>query len=308
MQKMESERFRLKPGATIGVAAPAGPFDEDLFATGLSIIEGMGFKAHVDPRIAAKTAFLAGDDRQRADVLHALFENKGISAIICARGGYGSLRLLPLLDAPLISRNPKPVIGFSDITALLLFLSLRCGIPAIHGPVVTSLATSDAATLAGLEKLLSGAAIAIAADPADVLRPGIAAGPLIGGNLTTLNHLLATGFMPDLSGCILLLEDIHEAPYRLDRMLCQMRMAGCFDALAGLALGTFEYCGEPAHIRDVFLTHFERLSIPVMGGFPIGHGATNLAVPLGVPAVLDTGRATLSVDFSNQAGASTSHG
>lgn len=296
--QLDITRFRLNPGDTLGVAAPAGPFDETLFRKGMTVLEEMGFKLYVDPRISAKQAFLAGDDHQRADVLHALFENSDVSAIICARGGYGSLRLLPLIDEAFIRRNPKPVIGFSDITALLLHLLCRCRIPVVHGPVVTSLANADAATLAGLKRLFAGKAITVLADPTQVMVSGKAAGPLMGGNLTTLNHLLATGFMPDLAGCLLLLEDINEAPYRLDRMLCQMRLAGCFDAIAGLVLGNFEHCGDPAVIREVVMTHFTSPSVPVMGGFPIGHGVTNIAVPLGVRAVLDTAAGTLGFDFA----------
>ena len=303
MPQSTRTRFRLNPGDTIGVAAPAGPFDGDLFQKGLSVLEGVGFKVHVDPRITARQAFLAGDDQQRAGVLHDLFENSDISAIICARGGYGSLRLLPLLDDNLIRQNPKPVIGFSDITALLVHLLARCSNPVIHGPVVTSLANADAASISALNILLSGKPISVAADSAEVMVPGVAEGPILGGNLTTINHLLGTGFMPDLSGCILLLEDINEAPYRLDRMLCQMRIAGCFDTIAGVALGSFKHCGEHDIVRDVFMTHFTSPSVPVMGGFPVGHGDANIAVPLGVPAVLDTAAGTLSIDREKPAGA-----
>ena len=295
MRKPSASDFTLNPGDTIGVAAPAGPFDRELFNKGRAVLEGMGFQVQADPRITERRGFLAGDDQQRVDVLHALFENDDISAIVCARGGYGSLRLLPLLDDFLIRQNPKPFVGFSDITALLNVLALRCNTPVIHGPVVTSLSYAGAETLAGLERILSGEAIVISALDPSVITPGRAAGPLFGGNLTTLNHLLATEFMPDLSGCILLLEDVNEAPYRIDRMLCQMRMAGCFDTVAGIALGHFKNCGTPEEIRGVFVAHFETLRIPVLGGLPIGHGDVNIALPLGVPATIDTANATLCV-------------
>ncbi len=301
MGKLNVTDFMLKPGDTIGVAAPAGPFDDAVFQKGRAVLEGMGFQVHVDPRITERCGFLAGDDRQRVDVLHALFDNDNISAIVCARGGYGALRLLPLLDEPRIRRHPKPLVGFSDITALLNPLAQRCATPVIHGPVLTSIASAEVETAASLERIFSGKEIVITAANADVMTPGRAAGPLFGGNLTTLNHLLATRFMPDLTGCIVLLEDVNEAPYRIDRMLCQMRMAGSFDAVAGIAVGHFRNCGTPEEMRNVFMSHFEALRIPILCGLPIGHGETNIAVPLGVPVVLDTESGTLCVDFKTKA-------
>jgi muramoyltetrapeptide carboxypeptidase len=288
--------FPISTGATIGVAAPAGPFDEALFREGVDRLAEMGFKVHVDPRIGAKTGFLAGGDAQRAEVLHDLFERNDISAIVCARGGYGSLRLLSLLNVDRIRNHPKPFVGFSDITVLLNFLAERCGTPTIHGPVATSLAGADADTLTGFQKALAGARVALTVSPLEAICPGSASGRLLGGNLTTLNHLLATGYMPDFRRSILLLEDVNEAPYRLDRMLCQMRLAGCFDGVAGVVLGRFHNCGQPGEARDVFVEHFEAFAVPVLGGFPIGHGGTNMAVPFGVPATVDADAGTLCVN------------
>ena len=288
---------RLKPGDTIGIVAPAGPFDPKIFLQGLSTVESLGFRTRVSDEIFDKTGYLAGNDAQRARLVNRLFKDPTINAIVCARGGFGSLRILPLVDFDVIRKNPKVFIGFSDITALLTAITTRGGLVSFHGPVVTTLAEASQIT----RKSLLGAISSdrpLEVEPAAgvVMRAGRAQGPLIGGNLTTLCHLLGTPFEPRFKHRILLLEDRGEALYRIDRMLCQMKLAGCFEGVAGLVLGSFEGCGSLDGVFQVFEEHFRDISVPILAGFDVGHGEQNLTMPLGIDAILDTDRQILSFD------------
>ena len=286
---------RLKPGDTIGVVAPAGPFDPKIFAQGLSTVESMGFRTRVSDEIFEKTGYLAGNDAHRARLVNRLFKDPAINAIVCARGGFGSLRILPLVDFDVIRENPKVFIGFSDITALLTSITTRSGLVSFHGPVVTTLAKAPEITRNTLLGAISSDR-PLEVQPANgvVIQAGRAQGPLIGGNLTTLCHLLGTPFELRFKHRILLLEDRGEAIYRIDRMLFQMKLAGCFDGIAGLVLGSFEGCGSLDAVFQVFEEHFRDISAPILAGFDVGHGEQNLTMPLGIEATLDTDRQLLS--------------
>ncbi len=279
----------LKEGDKIGIAAPAGPFEIEKFERGLAVIGKMGFVPVVDDDVYKRDRHLAGPDQHRAGHLNRLFANDEIQAIICARGGFGCLRVLPYLDYDLIREHPKTLIGFSDVTALLVALVQRCGLAGLHGPVVTSLGFADEESKARLKQVLTANAREDLApvDPV-VIRTGQASGLLTGGNLATLCHLVGTDFAPDFSGKIVLLEDVNEAPYRIDRMLTQMRMVGCFENVAGIVLGTFKDCGTNAEILAVIEDVFADFEGPLLGGFEIGHGKRNLAVPIGVLSEVDT--------------------
>ena len=278
------------PGAghTIGIIAPASPFDADRFEAGLDVIKGMGFEVFVAEAVRERTGYLAGADRQRAQVINKLFADPGIGAIWCARGGYGSMRCLPFIDYAGIRANPKVLIGASDATALLMSVYLRCKMPVVHGPMVVSLADADEPTCRSARLLFScEKAPGIASDPPIVICGGVARGPVAGGNLTTLAHLIGTGFEPDFSGHLLFLEDIGEAPYRIDRMLTQMKMAGKLSSVAGLILGRFTDCGRTQEILDIVEAICGDLGIPILAGIPAGHGLPNMMVPMGVEAELD---------------------
>jgi muramoyltetrapeptide carboxypeptidase len=286
---------RLKPGDTIGIVAPAGPFDPRIFSQGLSTLESLGFRTRVSDEIFEKTGYLAGNDAQRAQLVNRLFKDPAINGIVCARGGFGSLRILPLVDFNVIRENPKVFIGFSDITALLTSITTRSGLVSFHGPLVTTLAKATEITRNTLlEAISSDMPLEIQPANSVVIQAGRAQGPLIGGNLTTLCHLLGTPFEPRFNHRILLLEDRGEAPYRIDRMLLQMKLAGCFDGIAGLVLGSFEGCGSPDAVFQVFEEHFRDISAPILAGFAVGHGEQNLTLPLGIDAILDTDRQILT--------------
>ena len=279
----------LTPGDTIGIAALSSPFDREAFDNGVALIESWHYRVRVPESIFARDGFLAGSDRQRAEGFNGLMADSDIKAIICARGGYGSLRTLPYLDWDLISDNPKIVAGFSDVTALLTSLYERCRLACFHAPNVAGLGAADDLTRTGLKEILaSGPPPRIGvADPV-VLQPGTARAPIIGGNLTVLCHMLATPFAPRFEGHILLLEDRGEAPYRIDRMLTQMKMAGALAGVAGVALGCFTDCGDTRIIYKCITEIFADMRIPILGGFAFGHERTNLTVPLGCEAFLTT--------------------
>ncbi|MEE4265285.1 MAG: LD-carboxypeptidase [Desulfobacteraceae bacterium] len=286
---------RLKPGDKIGIAAPAGPFDRELFFQGVHIIEEMGFTVYIPEGLLDARGYLAGPDKHRAEIVNQLFADKSIGAIICARGGYGSLRILHLLDCDTIAKNPKIFIGFSDITALLTVLFGRCGLVTFHGPVVTSLADAHELTVSSLfQTITSGGKLEIEVPNGITINPGTASGILAGGNLATLCHLVGTLFAPNFANKILFLEDRAEAPYKIDRMLMQMKLAECFRQLAGIVLGSFEDCGPAEDIFNIIKDAFADCRIPVLAGLDAGHGNTNLTLPMGLEVTLDADRRLLA--------------
>jgi muramoyltetrapeptide carboxypeptidase len=255
----------------------------------------MGLVVRVSEHILDKTGFLAGPDRTRAEEMNRFFADPDIKAVICARGGYGALRILKHLDFSILAKNPKIILGFSDISALLCAVLRQSRIGVFHGPTVCQMGKMDFTSRIFIQDALMGdSPYLIEARDSIIFKAGKAQGPVLGGNLTTICHLLSTGYLPDFKGCVLLLEDVGEAPYRLDRMLTQLRMSGRLDHLAGIALGDFTRCGDPNEVYRVLGDRLGGLNIPVIAGFPVGHGPTNLTVPLGLVAVLDTETNTLS--------------
>lgn len=280
---------RLKAGDTIGIVAPSGPFDRERFAQGIAIIESMGFATRTDDRIFSRRGYLAGTDSERAAQFAEMFADPGIQAVMSARGGYGALRILNALDFSAIGAAAKAFIGFSDITALHRAIYLRCGLVTFHGPMVTTLPHSDAATRhCWYASLTEPVAPPIDLSGTRILKPGVAEGIVAGGNLATLCHLTGTSYGTAFDGNILLLEDIGEAPYRIDRMLTQMKLAGLLDKVAGLVLGSFEDCGSGNDLDALVAEIFSDLSIPIISGAPVGHGHCNWTLPLGLTARLDT--------------------
>ena len=285
----------LKPGDTLGIVAPASPFDNELFDAGIRTLGDMGFNLSVHRDIYERKGYLAGSDRHRADHLMRVFDDPKIDGIICARGGYGAMRTLQFLDAERISANPKIFVGFSDITALLSFLSAYCRMVCFHGPTITTLGKGEPETRDQLYSVLTQPMpMSIAAAPARVIRHGSAKGHFLCGNLTLLCHLTGTAFQPDYTGAIILFEDQGEAPYRIDRMLTQMRLAGCLDGVGGIALGTFKNCGTEKDVHAIFADILSGLEIPVVAGFEVGHTDVNLTVPIGATAQLESDSGTLT--------------
>jgi len=276
----------LVPGSPVRVVAPASPFDRNKFERGARAIEEMGLTLEIPDDVYARTDYLAGEDPHRGDALVAALEDPNVTAIWCARGGFGATRLLPRLAAARPS-GPKLLIGFSDISALIALWFARFGMTAIHGPVITSLADEPEESRAHLWRLLSGAGRGLSCElHAGYHGPAIE-GTLYASNLSLLAHLVGTPFLPDLSGCIVALEDVGERPYRLDRLLTHLKQSNIFVGAAALLLGTFHDCDE----RDGSILAEQGLSrglqgvtVPVLRGLRVGHSAPNFALPVGVRA------------------------
>ena len=285
---------RLIAGDTIGVIAPASPFEHEKFYQGLSVLESKGYTVKVAKDLFLRQGYLAGSDSHRARMLHRFFSDRDVKAIICARGGYGSMRILKLLDYKHIGANPKIIVGFSDISALLAAIHTKCSMVTFHGPVVTTFGEIDQESIDAFTTALSTErAVELISENKITIKSGVAVGAVLAANLTTLCHLTGTPFEPELAGRILILEDRGEAPYRIDRMLSQMKLAGCFKDIAGLALGAFEKCGDEESVYRIFEEIFADEQVPVLAGLEVGHRARNLTIPIGIDATLDTDRRSL---------------
>jgi muramoyltetrapeptide carboxypeptidase len=269
----------------VAVVAPASAFDRESFDAGLRVLAAR-YRPVFDEGLFARARYLAGNDARRHDELEAALADDRVRGVFAARGGYGMIRLLPKLRVGGLA--PKPVVGFSDLTALHLALQ-AAGWVSVHGPVLTQLGRQPDEVIGRLFDLLESGA-----PPAPLrgvpLVGGVAEGPLIGGNLSLVTRLLGTAHLPPLDGAILLLEDVGERPYRLDRMWTHLALAGVFDRVRGLALGDFTDCEEPDADyagRDVLADLARETGLPCLGGLPIGHGAVNRPVPLGTRVRLD---------------------
>ncbi len=288
----------LRPGDRIAVIAPASPFDRPSFEAGLRVLSER-YRPVFDEGCFVGTRYLAGDDSRRLDELTAALSDDSVKAIVAARGGYGTLRLLAGLWPKLQAAGfpPKLVVGFSDITALHAALQ-AAGWVSIHGPVVTQLGTQPPAVVDRLVHLLESPGAPAPPLRGTPLAGGLAEGPLLGGNLSVLTRLLGTRYLPALDGAILLLEDVGERPYRLDRMWTHLALAGVFERVRGLALGDFTGCEEPDAdygSAEVLAALVAETGLPCVGGLPIGHGAVNAPVPLGCRARLDASAGTLEM-------------
>ncbi len=285
---------RLTPGDTIGIVAPASPFDREQFEQGIAVIHRLGFASKLAKGIFAREGYLAGTDQQRALQLNAMADDDEVRALMCARGGFGTLKILDHLDYGLFRDRAKPLIGFSDITALHQALHLKSGLVTFHGPTVTTLARGDEASqMAWRNGLTDLNPMPLDLSDARPLQAGTAQGVFVGGNLTTLCHMVGTPYAVGFKDGLLLIEDTGEAPYRIDRMLTQMMMAGAFQGLRGLLLGSFKDCGDPHEVEALVQRLFGNMQIPIVAGVPVGHGDCNLTVPLGIPARLDTEKGEL---------------
>ncbi|HMK74467.1 MAG TPA: LD-carboxypeptidase [Myxococcaceae bacterium] len=282
----------LHPGDRIAVVAPSSPFDRERFDRGLERL-ARRYTPVLDPHVFDAERYLAGSDSVRAGSLHRALVDPGVQAVFCARGGSGAGRLLPLLDLEAVP--PRLLVGFSDATSLHAALQSR-GRTSVHAPVVTQLADQPESVLDRLFQLLEGGLPGPLAG-ATPLVPGVAEGPLLGGNLAVLVTLLGTPWLPDTRGAVLLLEDDGEQPYRLDRMWTHLRNAGVFAGLGGIALGDFTQCERPGAdftARDVLRSLAEETALPCAVGFPVGHGPVNMPLALGTRVRLDAGAGTLT--------------
>ena len=294
---------RLRRGDTIGLFCPAGPVrDAERLRAGIRLIEDLGFAVKIQGPATPADGYLADSDEQRAAHLHELWHDEEIKAIAAIRGGYGCLRMIELLDWDLFRRHPKFLVGFSDVTALLNILVDRAGLVAVHGPMAATLARSDEQSRASLFALLTGTfEERLKPKGVEILRGGTGRGRLVGGNLTTLVHLLATPWECSWDGCILVLEDTGEPLCRLDRMLTHLALAGRLQRLAGLVLGDFDLGHDDlanVRLQEAVWTRVLELAppgYPIWARFPVGHRQRNLALPIGMEAVLESDTGTLAL-------------
>ena len=287
----------LSLGDTIGIVAPAGPSDPDKLNRGSELIREMGYKTILPKFSGDSGGYLSAPDEIRARQLNRYFNDPSIKAVLCARGGYGSSRILNRIDYAAVKKYPKLFIGFSDITFLHSAIYKKCGLVTFHGPLATTLASSDRLSKDAFQRILNfpGDPL-LPLDGCRVVSSGRASGPIIGGNLTCLCHLMGTAYQPDSRGHLLFLEDKGEAVYRIDRMFTHLQSAGFLDHISGLILGSFESCGPYEQVIDIADEICCKKKIPVIAGFGAGHGKRNLTLPFGLPAVLDTEACSLRFD------------
>jgi muramoyltetrapeptide carboxypeptidase len=320
----------LKPGDLLKVIAPSGALREmEAFERGVEIWRSRGYQVKVSSTIGDTFGYLAGTDASRRQQLLDAWHDPECRGILCARGGYGGMRILedwtwrqynsqftihnsqlptthyqqPITNYPLpiTHYQPKWLIGFSDITALLWSLS-KAGISGVHAPVLTTLATEPNWSIQRLFDWVEGR-------PLLPLKGtgwggGVVTGMLLPANLTVATHLLGTSIQPNFDGVILALEDVTEAPYRIDRLLTQWRLSGAFTKVKGIALGRFSRCEPPPNIssltiEEVLRDRLSDLNLPIVSDLPFGHDGCNAALPVGIPATLDANSGQLTVSSGN---------
>ena len=295
---------RLKPGDVIGIISPASSSDDITKVNrGVEYLEKLGYRVEVGKNVGQASGYLAGSDAQRIADLHEMFKNKNIKAIFSIRGGYGSGRLLDKIDYKIIRNNPKIFVGYSDINALQMAFFVKTGLITFAGPMVAVDFHDEVSKFTEevfWRTITSNKAIGRIKNPRNekiyVLNKGRAVGRILGGNLSLLTSLNGTEYFPKLKDAILLLEDINEAPYRIDRMLNQLRLSKVFKQIKGIILGHFVDCIEPDPnkrtftLNEVIIEYFQGLKIPVVYNLKHGHVKDNITIPYGLKCVLNASR------------------
>ncbi len=297
---------RLRPGSLVGVAALSGPVRRESLDAGVATLERFGYRVRVARNVLETEPLLglAGDDEARLSGYMALAEDSDVEAIFFARGGYGVTRVLHRLPERLLAETAKLHCGFSDLTALAAFLRERCGLVSIHGPMVAAdlAAPLDEWTARFFPALLEGRGPdRLRVPSAEVLVPGRAEGPLVGGCLSLLAALCGTPWDFDYDGALLFLEEVGEEAYRVDRMLGTLVSSGRWDRLAGIIVGsmtrvTFGGSEDPERLRQLLLDRLAPLGVPVALGLPFGHGGANVPLPVGTRASWDGEARTLAFE------------
>ena len=291
---------RLCFSDVIGVVSPAAAVSEEKLRRGCNTLEQLGFGIRLGEHVLDRHRYLAGTDRDRAAELTTMFHDPSVQAIFCSRAGYGSGRLLPLLDLSTLLRTPKIFLGFSDVTLLLNMFVQQGEVVCFHGPVVAG-EFADGLTPHSQTHLLNLLTTGFGEESlafSTALRAGVGEGRLIGGCLSVLVATLGTSFALDTRDAILFIEDIGEKPYRIDRMLTQLKQAGKLDHLAGVIFGEMKSCrgdtDDPSLLLSVIADLFVDYDYPIGFGLPAGHEGENFALPLGVQARVDTHLHTLT--------------
>ncbi|HVR43301.1 MAG TPA: LD-carboxypeptidase [Thermoanaerobaculia bacterium] len=303
---------RLAPGDTVGMVLPASlEFETHELSIGVEQLEALGFRVKVGAHAADRHGYFAGRDLDRAADLDAMFADPEVDGIFAYTGGWGTPRLLPHLDYDAIRRNPKVLIGFSDVTALLNVIHQRTGLVTFHGPNASS--NLEPYSLENMRRvIMSAEPIGLLSNPEKpesaliqrryrtyTIRGGRASGTIVGGNLTLLAALMGTPYEVATEGAILFLEDVREAIYRVDRMLTQLAQGGKLERLAGVVFGECSHCpaeGSSFSLEQILRIHFEPLGVPVFAGFAFGHIEQKLTLPIGLAATMDADAGTIRID------------
>jgi len=305
----------LPDGGTIGVAAPASPYDSrsDVLR-GVEWWESQGYRVKLAPGTWERDDYVAGDPRQRAEDLNALFADPEVDVVQALQGGFGSAQAIPYLDFDVIAANPKPLVGFSDITALHVAIRQRAGLATIYANGLIGVGSTEVTSFSKdrlLDVLRGGGAGVVPPNPDDPwvrsIRGGRVTAPLVGGCLWLLMQTMGTPWEIELDAAILFFEDTHSPPYHIDGNLVQLAHAGKLDGVAGVVVGHMEKCdwgdlrpvsdwARSRSIEDVLEERLEPLGVPVLYGLPLGHGKHLAALPLGVTCTLDADARTLTVD------------
>ena len=307
---------RLSPGQTVGLVAPSSaPNEPEDIRFAIETLESLSFRVRPGAHVFERQGYLAGADAARAADLNAMFADDGIDVVWCVRGGYGASRILPLLDYGQMRRSPKPLIGYSDITALHMALHTQAGLVSFHGPVAWRAFTPY--TLGEWKRVMCepSVPVCVGAPPpfergegridrknrVTTLVPGRAQGRLVGGNLCLMAHLTGTPYAPDLRGAILFLEDIDEPYYRIDRFLTQLWLSVRLEGVAGVAFGKFTRCEPSASfvqnrvLEDILAERCCALGVPAISGLMIGHVDDQTTLPIGCLAELNADAGTLTL-------------
>jgi muramoyltetrapeptide carboxypeptidase len=303
---------KLLRGDLVGVISPASsPDDLTKINKGVAYLENLGYKVVVGKNVGKIKGYLAGTDKERLDDIHQMFADKEVKAIFNVRGGYGSLRLLDKIDYDLVKKNPKIFVGYSDINALQLAFFKKCGLVTFSGPMPAVDFIDDVSpfTEENFWRIVtSDKKIGKFHNPNDEkffqLTKGKAEGRILGGNLTVLNSMIGTNYLPDFDKSILMLEDINEPPYKIDRMFNQLRITKLIKKINGIILGRFVNCYEPDEMKnsltlnEVIEDYFHSLKIPVIYNFKHGHIKDNLTVPLGIKASMNSDKGIIEIKES----------
>ncbi|CAM3565955.1 S66 peptidase family protein [Zobellia roscoffensis] len=296
---------RLKKGDTIGLIAPGYAIKSSILEEAKKTLRSMGFKPYYTNRIIGNYGYLSNTDEERAKDLNEMFANPKIDGILCARGGYGCTRIMQMIDYENIKQNPKTFIGFSDITALLNGIHQETGLVTFHGPVGSTL--NDPYSIRQLEKVVMFPKQQLEIQNVDLLKPefttnpeferytitpGTATGKIVGGSLTLINALIGTPHEIDFTNAIVCIEDVEEAPYRIDRMLTQLIEGKTFKKAAGILIGVCAGCNDSTNpdsfsLKEVILDRIKPLGIPAAYGMSFGHVENNFTFPIGTKASMN---------------------
>lgn len=298
----------LKKGDVIGIISPASsPDDFSRIEKGISYLESLGYKVKLGKHIYKRFGYLSATDDERAEDLNKMFADREVRAIFCVRGGYGTPRILDKIDYNIIKRNPKVFVGYSDITALQLAIFKKTGLITFSGPMLAVDMYSDFDPYAEefFWKILTAKSKKIEIKNPDgveliVLRHGVATGTLLGGNLSLLASIIGTRFQPNFKDSILVIEDIGEEPYRIDRYLSQLKNAGILNRINGCIIGQFTDCvaKEPEKsltLEQIFNDYFGSLKIPVVSNLSYGHIPRKITLPIGANVKIDTKRKSITI-------------